>query len=100
MRRNSLVILRLWLPPIPLSAGIARSAEPAGSAGRPAGDEAAVRSASTAYRQALGKREVDAVTAFWTPEADYVDQMGRAYKIHTGLAQAKQLSQEGDHIAH
>ena len=74
-------------------------AEPAVADSRPTAAEGAVRSAAAAYRKALDEKDVDAVTAFWTPEADYVDQLGRVYKIHEGLDQAKKLSQEGFHIA-
>ena len=56
------------------------------------GDEAAVRSAAAAYREAIDKGDLDAVTSFWAGDADYVDQAGRAYKIKEGLERAKQLS--------
>jgi len=65
-----------------------------------ADDEAAVRAAITAYRQALEQRNVETVKGYWTPDADYVDQQGRAYKIHAGLSEAKRLAQEGMHLAH
>ncbi|HEY4309264.1 MAG TPA: nuclear transport factor 2 family protein [Pirellulales bacterium] len=80
--------------------GSSVAAEPQATAARVSSDEAAVRSAATAYRQALDKKDVDAVTAYWTPDADYVDQLGRVYKIHAGLALAKKLSQEAFHLAH
>ena len=63
-------------------------------------DEEAIRRAAAAYRQALAKRDIDAIAAFWTPDADYVDQLGRVYKIQAGLALARQQSQEERHIAH
>jgi uncharacterized protein (TIGR02246 family) len=79
-----------------------RAAEP-GSTARVASkskDEEAIRGAAAAYRQALAKRDIAAIAAFWTPDADYVDQLGRVYNIQAGLAQAKQQSQEERHIAH
>ncbi len=78
---------------------LAIGAEPAVAA-RSSAAEDSVRSTTAAYRKALDSKDVDAVAAFWTPEADYVDQLGRVYKIHDGLKQAKKLSQEGLHIAH
>jgi len=52
-----------------------------------------------AYRQALAGGDTEAIAAFWTSDADYVDQSGRVYKIHAGLERAKRMSQEGSHIA-
>ncbi len=78
---------------------LARAAEPQ-PGGHGAAAEQAIRTAAAAYRQALEQKDVDAIVSYWTPEADYVDQLGRVYKIHTGMAQAKRLSQEGLHIAH
>ncbi len=63
-------------------------------------EEKAVRETIAAYRQALAKRDVDAVKEFWTADADYVDQMGRVYNIHNGLSEAKRLAQDEMHLAH
>jgi uncharacterized protein (TIGR02246 family) len=79
---------------------VALAADQPPAKGRPTEAEQAVRSAADAYRQALDKQDVEAIVGFWTPEADYVDQLGRVYKIHSGLSQAKKLSQEAQHIAH
>lgn len=80
-------------------ASTALAAETQPTAGRTEAEQA-VRGAVAAYRQALDQQDVDAIVSFWTPEADYVDQLGRVYKIHAGLTQAKKLAQEGMHIAH
>lgn len=79
---------------------VAQAADPQPAGGRPAEAEQAVRGAAAAYRQALDQQDVEAIVGFWTPEADYVDQLGRVYKIHAGMSQAKKLSQEAVHIAH
>ena len=48
----------------------------AGAAEPPAADVAAVRTASTAYRQALAKGEADTVRRMWTADGDVIDGWG------------------------
>jgi ketosteroid isomerase-like protein len=90
------VAVVLACPPVAVAAEPATAAKTAA----PSGDEAAIRSATAAYRKALAGGDIDAISAFWAPEADYVDQLGRAYKVHAGAIRAKRLSQEAGHIAH
>ena len=51
----------------------------AGSEARPAGD-AEIRKANEAYAAALTAGDLDAVMAFWAPDADYVDEDGKQTK--------------------
>jgi uncharacterized protein (TIGR02246 family) len=50
-------------------------AQPAGKV--PAGDEQAIRQASTAYIAAMVAGDLDGVMAFWAPDADYIDESGK-----------------------
>jgi uncharacterized protein (TIGR02246 family) len=51
----------------------------AGSEAKPAGD-AEIRKANEAYATALTAGDLDAVMAFWAPDADYVDEDGKQTK--------------------
>jgi uncharacterized protein (TIGR02246 family) len=42
-----------------------------------AGDEQAIRKAATGLVQAMNKGDLDALMAFWTPDADYMDETGK-----------------------
>ena len=79
-------------------AGAADTAAPAAGAAV-SQDETAIRAAGAAYRKALADQDLDAVAAFWAPDADYVDQVGRVYKVRPGLARAKHASQQASHLA-
>jgi uncharacterized protein (TIGR02246 family) len=56
---------------------------PSGKDGRP-GDE--VRQASAAYMEALNKGDLDAIVAFWGPDADYVDESGKMTRGREAIA--------------
>ncbi len=79
-----------------------RAAEPGASAATAgaSADEQAVRQAATDYRAALARKDLEAVDAFWRPEADYVDQIGRVYRTHVALDRARKLFQEDVNLAH
>lgn len=77
--------------------GMAQQKAPAAA---PSKEEAAVVAAGKAYRAALASKDIDAIAACWTADADYVDQMGRVYKVQAGLARAKRLGHEEGHIEH
>jgi uncharacterized protein (TIGR02246 family) len=51
----------------------------------PANDEQAVRQASAAHLAALNKGDLDGVMAFWAPDADYIDEAGKATRGHDAL---------------
>jgi uncharacterized protein (TIGR02246 family) len=51
----------------------------------PANDEQAVRKASAAHLAALNKGELASVMAFWAPDADYIDETGKATRGHDAL---------------
>ena len=51
----------------------------------PSADEQAIRDAGEAYRAAFAKGDVEAVAAFWTKNADLVDQSGHAFKVQAVL---------------
>ena len=61
--------------------------------------EEAIRQATADYREAVENGDFDAVAKFWTPEADYVDHAGHAFKIQAALAAARGRSQQGGRIA-
>ncbi|HEY1601953.1 MAG TPA: SgcJ/EcaC family oxidoreductase [Pirellulales bacterium] len=61
-------------------------------------DEASLRKAVDAYREAVEHGDVDAIAAFWAPDADYVDHLGHAYKIQAAIAQSKRRAGDDDHI--
>ena len=91
------VAVLVW-PAIGAAQVAAPAAAPAVAA--PSKEEAAVQAASNTYRAALAKGDVDAIAACWTADADYVDQLGRVYQVHAGLARAKRLAHEASHIEH
>jgi uncharacterized protein (TIGR02246 family) len=49
-------------------------------------EETAIRKASAAYYAAYAKGDVDAVLAFWTPDAEFIDDDGKAYRGRKALA--------------
>jgi len=61
-------------------------------------DEEAIRRATSAYREAVENGDVDAVAKLWTPDADYVDHLGHAFKMQAALAAAKSRSQKDGRI--
>jgi uncharacterized protein (TIGR02246 family) len=42
-----------------------------------AGDEQAIRKAGAAYVEAMNKGDLNAMMAFWSPDADYIDESGK-----------------------
>jgi uncharacterized protein (TIGR02246 family) len=52
----------------------------------PANDEQAVRNASAAHLAALNKGELNGVLAFWAPDADYIDESGKATRGRDALS--------------
>jgi uncharacterized protein (TIGR02246 family) len=56
---------------------------------RPAqGDEQAVRKAAEALAAAFNKGDLDAITALWAPDADYVDEAGKSFKGRAAIGAA------------
>jgi uncharacterized protein (TIGR02246 family) len=61
------------------------------------GDEQAIRKAAAAYVEAMNKGDLNAVMAFWTSDADYIDESGKATRgkealtalFKNGLAEIK-----------
>jgi uncharacterized protein (TIGR02246 family) len=49
-------------------------------------DEAAVRKAFADYVAVLNKGDLDAVLAFWAPDADYIDESGRMTRSRDAIA--------------
>ncbi len=92
-----LVVAAIVACPLPAAAA---DPDPAPAAASKSADEEAVRNTIDAYRKALDARDPDAIAAFWTAEAEYVDQLGRAFKIHERLEEAKKLAQEEGRIRH
>jgi uncharacterized protein (TIGR02246 family) len=70
----------------------------AGKSAPMSADEQAIRAAGEAYRAAFAKGDVEAVAAFWTKNADLVDQSGHAYKVQAVLERARQLLSDGGNI--
>jgi uncharacterized protein (TIGR02246 family) len=102
MRTQLLVFCSLLAVAVGFCPQVGR-AQPKGAgpaAAAPSKDEVEVRAAGEAYRAALAKKDIDAIAEFWTPDADYVDQLGRVYKVQAGLARAKRLGHEDSHIEH
>jgi uncharacterized protein (TIGR02246 family) len=50
------------------------------------GDEQGIRQAGRAYVEALNKGDLDAVMAFWAPDADYIDESGKITKGRDAIA--------------
>ncbi len=70
--------------------------EPPAAAAETSAEEAAVRSAAEAYRKAVELGDSEAIAAFWSPDADYVDYKGRAFKIQASAIRArKQAADDG-----
>jgi uncharacterized protein (TIGR02246 family) len=64
-----------------------------------ASDEEGVRHAIEAYRAAVAKGDPEAITAFWTSDADYVDHLGHAFKVEAMFARAKVTSRVDGNIS-
>jgi uncharacterized protein (TIGR02246 family) len=62
-------------------------------------NETVVRQAVDAYRKAVELGDVDTIASFWSPNADYVDYLGRAYKIDSALIRARGRAREDGHIS-
>lgn len=62
-------------------------------------EETAVRDAVEAYRKAVELGDSEAMAAFWSPDADYVDYKGRAFKIQASLIRARNQAREDGHLA-
>ena len=52
----------------------------------PAKDEQAIRKAAAAYIEAMNKGDLDAILAFWAPDADFVDETGKATRGREALS--------------
>ncbi len=91
--RYSLLALAM-LPTALLTTGLAYAE---GAPGNEANEAyAAIRQAADEHREALENADFAAVDKFWTPEADYVDQFGHAFKIRAALEAAKlRIEKEG-----
>jgi ketosteroid isomerase-like protein len=59
---------------------------------------AAIEAAATAYREAIAKGDVEAVSKFWTSDADYIDQAGHVFPIKEKLKQARAKQREGQPV--
>jgi uncharacterized protein (TIGR02246 family) len=49
-------------------------------------EEAVIRKGNDAYHAAYARGDVDAVLAFWTPDAEFIDDDGKVYRGHDTLA--------------
>ena len=74
-------------------------AEEAAAAIDPSADEKAIREAGAAYRAAFAKGDVEAVAAFWTKNADLVDQAGHAFKVQAVLEPPQDGGRRGQYPA-
>ncbi len=83
----------------PASVGAEEQARPATAAAATSSDEEAVRRSVEAYRKAVESGDTEAIAEFWSPEADYVDFKGRAFKIDAALIRARNQAREDGHIA-
>ena len=83
---------------MPLQPMAALSQEPQEDGSAPT-DEKALRRETVAYRDAVENGDLDAVAKYWTPDADYVDHLGHAFTIQTGLAAARDRWQKDGRIA-
>src|SRR5262245_42897633 len=54
--------------------------------GNKASDEQAIRKAAAAHVEAMNKGDLEAMMAFWTPDADYIDESGKQTKGKEALA--------------
>jgi hypothetical protein len=66
----------------------------AATSGFSATDDQAIRQASAAYTLALNKGETDGIMAFWSPDADYVDEAGKMTRGRAAIAGLSALSEE------
>jgi uncharacterized protein (TIGR02246 family) len=55
-------------------------------AGISAADDKAIRQASAGYIAALNKGELEGIMAFWSPDADYVDEAGKMTRGRDAIA--------------
>jgi uncharacterized protein (TIGR02246 family) len=87
------VVLLLQLPRLAEAAGQERST----AQGSKASDEQAIRKAGAAYVETMNKGDLNTLMAFWTPDADYIDESGKATRgkealtavFKKGLAETK-----------
>ena len=102
MRLQSVLYLPLVVAAVTVFTSVGSAAEPDSAAAAPSasGDEQALRRSADEYRAALAKKDIDAVEAFWLPDADYVDQLGRVYRTRLALDRARRLFQEDVNLAH
>ena len=77
----------------------AQTSRPAATKASPATSEAEIRQVIAAYQEAFQSADPDAVAAFWTADADYVDFQGRAFKVTELLARAKGVIPDDGHLA-
>src|SRR5262245_8489219 len=73
--------LLMQLPRPADAAGQEQSKAQAGKAG----DEQAIRKAAQGLVRAMNKGDLDALMAFWTPDADYMDETGKVTRGKEGL---------------
>jgi uncharacterized protein (TIGR02246 family) len=59
----------------------------AATSGLSATDDQAIRQASAAYMAALNKGELDGIMAFWSPDADYMDEAGKMTRGRNAIAE-------------
>jgi conserved hypothetical protein len=57
-----------------------------GAADAPKNEEQAIRSAMQAYEAAFNKGDLDAVMAFWTPDAEFISDDGKATRGRDAIA--------------
>jgi uncharacterized protein (TIGR02246 family) len=62
-------------------------------------DDEAIRRVTAAFHEALEDGNVEAAEKFCTPEADYVDQLGHAFRMQAAFSDAKGRWQKQGHIA-
>jgi uncharacterized protein (TIGR02246 family) len=51
----------------------------------PASGEQAVRKAVAAYIEAMNKGDLDAIMAYWAPDADFIDEAGKTTRGHDAI---------------
>jgi uncharacterized protein (TIGR02246 family) len=103
MKRHYFLIAPCFLVPLALVAALniirnphgAEAADPQArgdedkpklAAGISAADDKAIRQASAAYIAALNKGELEGIMAFWSPDADYVDEAGKMTRGRDAIA--------------
>jgi len=71
----------------PLKAGKdAPEEQPAKADNAPSEDEVGIQKAAATYSAAFARGDVDAVLATWTPDAEFIDDDGKAYRGREALA--------------